>query len=241
MSVAEKHPNYPNPQIVEALCELHYESKQPWKATIPGELFKRLQHSYPELEPITEHGVIVTIGPDGIPSQELTSPRIRFKLKHGSLPFLIMISEQTVSLNVLSPYPGWPDFKSELSDRWTDILELVAPSAVKRIGLRYINRLNRTALDEKPGYWLKSSDYISNATLESPNSYLSRMEARIDMTSRLLVTLAHDRSEGSGSRFGALILDIDCITEKQMDAAWNVFNKVKGPKLEGLLNKGNGK
>jgi len=249
--VAE-HPSYPNPQIAEALCEIHYSLAPPaaWKPTIPGVLFKELQSDYPELEPITGQGVMLIIGPDGVPVQQLSPPLIRFKLKHGTKPFLLQISERTLSLNVLPPYPGWPSFKDELSLRWPKFLEVVKPDTITRIGLRYINRIPRRAAEEKPSYWLKSCDYIPAVTLKSGSGFLARSESRLDGENRLLVMVAHDKGSAGAGAHGSLLLDIDRIVEKQIgtewkgidatiktlhDGAWEVFSAACGENLVRLL------
>lgn len=251
LAVAE-HPSYPNPQIAEALCEIHYSlaPTATWKPTVPGALFKELQYDYPELEPMTGQGVMLVIGPDGVPVQQLSPPQVRFKLKHGTKPFLLQISERTLSLNVLPPYPGWPGFRDELALRWPKFLELVKPDTITRIGLRYINRIPRRATEESPSYWLKSCDYIPAVTLKSGSGFLARSESRLDRENRLLVTVAHDKGRGGTDTHGFLLLDIDRIAEKQIgtewndvdatiktlhDGAWEVFSAACGENLERLL------
>jgi uncharacterized protein (TIGR04255 family) len=254
MDVPEKHPHYPNAQIAEALCEIHYALApgQSWRPTAPGELFKRFQAEYPELEPITEHGVLLTIGADGVPTQQLAPPRLRFKLTHGSRPFMMQISEQTFTLNVLSPYPGWVAFNLELASRWPAVLDVIKPSKITRIGLRYINRIVRLSPAEKPEHWFRPSDYIATAALKSESRFLSRMETQLADSNRLLVTLAHDQNVDSVAKHGAALLDIDVITEKETaadwqalnlalvqlhDRAWDAFDMIRGPNLEIAMNR----
>lgn len=250
-----KHPNYTYPQLVEVLCEIHYSisKENPWKPTAPGLLFKRVQADYPELEPINEQGIILTIGPDGVPTQQVAPPKIKFKLSHGTKPFLVQISPITFTLNALSPYPGWKQFKAELSARWADFVETVKPAAVTRVGLRYINRIKRLKTDETPGFWFTESPYIANAALQSGRGFLSRLETRIAPEDRLLVTLAHDQNPDPTAPQGTILLDIDRIVEKKFEptwkaleteteklheSAWDVFEQLRGPNLETLLTKG---
>jgi len=222
----------------------------PWKATAPGALFKKLQPDYPEFEPVTEQGIAIVVGPDGIPQQQLTPSRVRFSLKHRSEPFLIQISDQILSINVLPPYPGWQAFKAELERRWPDFMETVTPHVISRIGLRYINRIARRSADESPNSWLRSNDYIAETALRSGPGFLGRTECRIDGQNRLLVTIAHDRHTTGGALHGALVLDIDRIVEREIaadwaaveaemwrlhDDVWKVFSSAKGDNLENLL------
>ena len=254
MDVTEQHPHYPNPQIAEALCEVHYALAPglSWRPTAPGELFKRFQAEYPELEPITEHGVLLTIGADGVPIQQLAPPRLRFKLTHGSRPFLMQISEQTFTMNALAPYPGWQAFSLELASRWPAVLDVIKPAKITRLGLRYINRIVRLTATEKPEYWFRPSDYIATAALQSECRFLSRMETQLTGSNRLLVTLAHDQNLDNRAKHGAALLDIDVITENESatdwqtlelalghlhDRAWDAFDKIRGPNLEVAMNR----
>jgi len=248
------HPNYRNPQVAEALCEIHYAlaPEHPWKPTAPGDLFKRFQTDYPELEPISEQGVILSIGPDGAPIQQLVAPKLRFKLKHATEPYLIQISQQNFTFNALQPYPGWVKFRAEIAKRWPDLVDVVKPATVTRIGLRYINRIIRLSAQEKPAYWFNPSDYVATAALQSEAGFLNRMESRLSAENRVLVTLAHDQSTVDNAKYGAVLLDIDVIVEKEIPAhwpkiieemrqlnqrAWHVFDQLRGPNLDALLNK----
>ena len=243
-------PSYPNPQLAEALCEFHlrFPATDPWKPNKPGAFFKAVQ-SYPEIEPVTQQGVQLVIGPDNLAQQQLLPPRISFRLKHAERPLLLQLSEQTFTINVLRPYPGWDDVKAELSNVWPLVLEILKPDAVTRIGMRYINRIIRRGAAEKPGYWLRACDFIPPALLKSGPGFRLRLQARVDTEGRVVLTIAHDQSDTTEIH-GAMIFDIDRITERRMKPVWNemdvavemlheeiweIFEAAKGPKLDALL------
>ncbi|MEX0696451.1 MAG: TIGR04255 family protein [Dongiaceae bacterium] len=245
------HPSYSNPQLVEAICDIHFKlsATDPWKPSKPGALFKAVQETYPEIEPITEQGVQLVFGPDSMPTQQLLPPRIRFKLRHRERPILLQISEQTFTINALKPYPGWEQVKGELAAVWPRILEIVKPEALTRIGMRYINRVLRRTADEPPSFWLQACDFIPTAVLRSGPGFLLRLESGSDTANRAMITLAHDRSDQK-ELHGALILDIDRITERQINPGWNdldaaietlhneiweIFRSARGPNLDALL------
>lgn len=246
-----KHPHYSNPQIVEALCEVHFAlpREQPWKPTIPGAFFKVVQQDYPEIEPITEQGVLVTIGPDGIPIQQLSAPKIKFKFKHINKPFLLQLSDQTFTINVLPKYPGWEGIKSELESRWRQFCDIAGPESIHRVGLRYINSVKRNSANEQPNYWLRDSRYLAKILLESGPGYVGRSEIRLDEMNRLIVGITHDHT--NPPPYGALILDIDRICEaptsvewkqfdnvleKMHDGTWEVFDSLCGARFKKLIN-----
>ncbi len=184
------HPSYPFPTISEALCEVHFELQEgaEWKHSLPGELFKRIQDDFPEMEPIQELGVQLEVGPSGL-AQRFLPPRYRFRYKHKDEPIFIQLAEKTITLNVLPKYPGWEVMVERMADIWRRTSEVLVPARVSRIGLRYINRVPKESEGQKPSEWFKTTDYIAPAVLCSGAGLLSRVEARLDPENRVIVTL----------------------------------------------------
>lgn len=246
------HPSYPNPQLVEALCEIHLRlsAADPWKPTKPGAFFKAVQDTYPEIEPITQQGVQLVIGSDSSPQPQLLPPRISFRLKHRERPLLLQVSEQMFTINALRPYPGWVSVKSELQQVWPLVLEIIRPEAITRIGIRYINRVVRRTSEEKPGYWLKLCEFIPSALLESGPGYQMRLQSNVGNNGRFVLTIAHDPSD-TKEMHGAMLFDIDRITERAIEPTWSeldaivetvheeiwqMFESAKGAHLDELLH-----
>jgi uncharacterized protein (TIGR04255 family) len=229
---------------------VHFELREgaEWKPALPGELFKRIQDDYPEMEPIQEMGVHFELGPSGL-AQRILPTRPRFRYKHKDEPVLIQFAEKTVTLNVLPRYPGWAVMVDRIADIWRRTSELLVPGRVTRIGLRYINRVPRETEDQKPSEWFRTTDYIAPAVLRSEPGLLSRVETRLDAENRVIVTLG-DQGASASEASGAFILDIDRIVEKEVSVAvehitaeadrlhddvWDIFASAKTKKLERLL------
>jgi len=244
------HPSYPSPTIVEALCEVHFRlpPEKPWKPSLPGEFFKCIQDEYPEMEPLQEMGLQFEIGPLGL-GQKILPPRPRMRFKHASRPLLVQLAENVLTVNVLAPYTGWDTMSRDVLDVWRQARDVLEPSAIIRIGLRYINRIERQSADDHPGNWLKASDYIAPVVLRSTPEFLSRVEAHLDAKNRIIVTLGN-QPPAAASGYGAIIFDIDRIVERELppgedalspemnrlhEHVWQVFASAKGDKLERLL------
>ena len=244
------HPTYPNPTLVEALCEVHLRlgPERPWRPTTASELYKRIQDRYPTFEPINELGVQISFGSQGVIPQ-VAAPRTRMKFTHRDRPVLLQLSEQVLTLNVLKPYPGWAVMREELLKIWPPVLQVLEPIAVRRIGLRYINRIEKTSNDEKAGAWLKSTDYIPRSILLSVSGSALRVECRVNSEDHVILTLVDQPPQRSEDR-GTLIFDIDRIRESEMEPTeasildvieqlhndvWKIFAKAKTRRLEQLL------
>lgn len=250
MTTPTGHPSYRSPTIAEALCEIHFElpSEHKWKPTFPGALFRAIQDEFPEMEPVHEVGVELELSPRGA-TQKFLPPRQRFKFKHPSKPLVIQLGENVFTVNLLPKYPGWTVMRDHVLRTWEQARGIVSPSKVRRLGLRYINRIKRISHTDRPSNWLKATEYISQGALDSEWGFLSRVEASIDRHNRTIVTLGLQ----PGDDYGAIVLDIDRILEKDLptdretlgtemdrlhDDVWQSFNSAKSDKLEHLLNGG---
>jgi uncharacterized protein (TIGR04255 family) len=212
-------------------------------------LFKRIQETYPEMEPGVEMGVEVQVGPGGI-VQRLAPTRQTARFKHRTDPVLLQLAENTLSVHFLPRYPGWTVVRRVTLEAWSQARAVLQPAEIVRVGLRYVNRVEREFPEQKPGEWFRATDYIAPAILGSVPGFLSRVESRLDNQNRVIVTLGEGESTGS---MRSLVFDIDRITERSVspedeafgsemdrlhEAAWDIFSTAKTDKLETLLNHG---
>lgn len=183
------HRSYPNPQLV---CDFRFTPpvSASWQPTALGEFFKAVQSAYPQLEPITEQSLELVVAPDGMPAQRMGSPRVRFRLRHAAKPILITITEGVLTFHALPPYPGWNQFKHEMEAIWPKFLDGSTPESIQQTGMRYINRIPRRESDETPRQWLRASDYVTPALLDSAPGFVSRIEVQVNSANRRMVTIA---------------------------------------------------
>ncbi len=105
---------------------------------------------------------------------------------------------------------------------------------MNRIGLRYINRINKETEQDRPGTWLVANDYISAGLLRSEPGFLLREEIHLDAENILIITLGDPKSDlDAGHR--AIIFDMEM--DRLHADVWEVFSSAKGEKLEALLKK----
>lgn len=253
MDIPTSHPSYPYPTIIEALCELHFRlpEESPWRPSLLGELFRTIQVDFPEMEPATEMGVQLQLSQRGV-RQTFLPPRQRMQYKHASRPLLLQLAENIFTVNLLVPYPGWETMRRDILTFWHRAVEVLQASAITRIGLRYINRVDRESPHDRPGSWLKANDYIGPGILRSMPGFLSRAEVHLDVPDRIIVTLG-DQPPSSNSPHGAIVLDIDRIVEQEIppdenaispelerlhNDIWMVFASAKTEKFDQLLQRG---
>lgn len=93
----------------------------------------------------------------------LLPPRQRMRFKRKDRPLMLQLGPNVFTVNILPKYPGW--------DSMRQVREALKPAKNMRIGLRYINKLTVTDINETPGEWFKTSDYLPVVVLRSKVSF----------------------------------------------------------------------
>jgi uncharacterized protein (TIGR04255 family) len=248
--MTKKNPTYPNPTIREAVCEIHFRLSpgEEWQASIPGELFKHIQEEFPVFEPVSQMGIQLEMGPGDF-GQRVIPGRHRIRYKHHTRNLLIQLAENIITVNELPEYPGWKQMRNDVLDTWEKLTKIVKAVSIERIGLRYINHIPRVSGEEKAGDWLSENDHIAKSVLDSLPGFFSRIEIRKNEHHRRIVTVG-ELKESKDAENGVIILDIDCIVEKEImvtnesifeevdmlhDDAWEIFSSMLKSKLEKRL------
>jgi uncharacterized protein (TIGR04255 family) len=232
------------------VCEIHFTLPQgaAWSPATPGALWREIAAEYPDIEPVIESGVELRVRPDGKLDQVITE-RKRYRFTDTKKARVVQFSENVISLNHLRPYPGWLQVRDELLRVWVKLTTVVPPSTVQRVGIRYINAIERQSADELASHWLNETPFLPRQPLHSLPPFSARVEARLVKFDRAIVSIGIAKRDAP---FGYVLLDVDCIREHQMDAdaesihsavadlhedAWNIFLCAKTDALDALLNK----
>lgn len=247
------HSAYPNPTITEAVCDIHFRFSETreWKPSLPGELFKYIQDDYPEMEPVLEMGLQFEFGPSGAGTKFLPqSQKVRFKHKNRHL--ILQLAENSFSVSTLTPYQGWEIMRHDILSTWRKVVDILQPTLISRVGLRYINTFEKETLTDSVSNWLVETDYIPDGILRSEPGFFLRVQSRLDVENVLMITLGDVKSEASNGLYEAIVFDIDRVIEKEIVVeqeelereleqlhvdVWNVFSSAKGKKLDNLLNR----
>lgn len=210
---------YPRPAIAEALCEIHFEPVTESKNKLEWiETFHKSSASiYTRREDKELVDYRAEVSPVGI--SLLSQPRAvqRTILGHADQSHIVQLSPGLMAVNETAKYPGWRVFKRHIRGNWERLASLGEPRGVHRIGLRYINRIQRRVESEPASVWLAESAYVPPLLLDCSANFLSRFEHRLDSDRRLVVTVAE---EAGGTAPKPIIFDIDAIMERRTTTAW---------------------
>lgn len=132
---------YINPPIVEALCEFQFIPGQPWDFTVHGLLYEKIQTDFPDKQQQLGLGIRVRQEAGAIQHEVLQSPdRMQFLRKDKTA--LIQVGPDLLTVNHLKPYPTWEVFKPLILDNLNKYNEVAKPKGFRRLGLRYINKID---------------------------------------------------------------------------------------------------
>lgn len=152
---------YKNPPILEALCELWFEPSVPWDLTIPGLVYERVRGDFPKRRQVRAFETSVSASPEGVEQQVRTTDRMQFLREDERV--LIQVGPDLLAINHLKPYPTWQEFLPLVQRGFDAYCESANPKGIRRIGLRYINRI------EIPGLGIEMEDYFLFYPFVGPN------------------------------------------------------------------------
>jgi len=141
---------YRNPPIQEAICEIHFERAQPLE---PGD-FKPLQaiwsQRYPQQQIVAEKSFQFEFSVERVDAQSKEAGH-KLIARSDDGRRLVQLGPRFLAVNRLRPYVGWEEeFLPTILDRFNETQGALGVTALTRIGLRYINRID---IDQAPLNW----------------------------------------------------------------------------------------
>ncbi|MBM4429230.1 MAG: TIGR04255 family protein [Chloroflexi bacterium] len=198
---------YRNAPIIEAFVEFQFVSEQ-WDWTVPGLMYEKLQKSFPKKRQQNVLEVAMQAQAAQI-AQRVTGGIARMQFVRDDDKALIQVGPDLLAVNYLRPYPDWPTFRGQILEALSMYREIAAPTGLKRMGLRYINRV------EIPEPRVELEQYFrifpTIPMTEDMSAFLMRVEVRFEAVNGLLVMTMGSTPSGHPERT-LFILDLDFFT-----------------------------
>jgi uncharacterized protein (TIGR04255 family) len=137
MSNAVPKPPYPKAPITEGVMHLTVEGK-----ATPAELqklVKRFAKDYPQQETLA--ALSVGINTTGGVTTVQQQPQ-GYRVKSADQADILLVFADGIAASRLAPYPGWEHLQERSRAAWAEWRDIVAHKTIKRIGIRYINRVD---------------------------------------------------------------------------------------------------
>jgi uncharacterized protein (TIGR04255 family) len=223
---------YRNPPLEEALCEFQFAPGAEWDFAFHIQFLERFRPEYAgkvRRQQMMEAGI--QVGP------QQTEPAMTMKQGQSRLQYLsadetriVGIGPDVLSIHVLRPYDKWEDFEARVKRAFGVYREVARPAGVKRLALRYLNRiqlpLDRVRLED----YFTSPPRLPETVPAAIQTILTRFESVYnDAPVRLTVTFASLEAPAGSS---AYLLDTEVSQEWKesplpLDEALTVVQNLK--------------
>lgn len=139
IDLKEKFPHLSKAPIVEAILDIRVVPSVKWDETSLQNELKQHLPDFPKFEPTRE--TRVQLSPEK-PAPVVEDFRcVGFKLHSSDNLHIAQFNKGAFVFSRLKPYQDWERFSREALRLWEIYRELLKPSEVRRIGLRFINRI----------------------------------------------------------------------------------------------------
>lgn len=165
-------------------------------------------------------------------SRSKTERPVGLLLRHSTdARQVLQIQLEGFSFSHLAPYERWERFRDEAQEWWNQYAAVAEPQLVRRVGVRYINRLEvgGTVIDDLTPF--VNVHPVTPWQLTSPPSGFSlQLRVPLDRGANILLNEATVRNPKT--REMAILVDLDAFTETEMSPSDDVWNVVEGLHVE---------
>ena len=200
---------YRKPPIIEALCEFHFV-EEGWDWTIPGLIYQELKDRFPQKRQAQVVEFEVQAEPPQF-SQRMKGGPGRMQFLRADQSALVQVGPNLLAVNHLPPYPHWSEFKVLVFDALSIYERVARPKGFRRIGLRYINRIEiPDAMSDFPTYF-NLGPHLPGEIAAPYDTILMRVGLQHETEQgELLLTFASAPDDNDLT--SAFILDLDFVT-----------------------------
>lgn len=160
---------YKHAPIVEAVLEFRFESEA--DASFLDEMARKLKHEFPKQEDQKKREFQLAITDSGSSSIgakfDKTHEESVKRLVDSDGARVVLLSASAINVSRLPPYDSFDDLRGDAELVWDAAYKLTGVRKLKRIGLRYINRIDLQLDDEEK---ISFEEYL-NLRINVPKKY----------------------------------------------------------------------
>jgi uncharacterized protein (TIGR04255 family) len=225
----ERETHYKNPPIVEAVVDLRFEGVDKATGVWTAEAREAFSGDFSKAHEIVQGSLEFRIRPGG-QSKDPDIKVIGVRFESGDGKKVVQLTNQGIGISRLQPYESWADLRSLSLDIWTRLLPIVKPKLVKRVALRYINRIDVPANDIRLEEYLKVYATIPQEFPAEPHSFLARVQAILKESNGQLI-LNQALVKPTRPEVVSVVLDVDVFVQKDFDVEsakiWEVLDTLR--------------
>lgn len=226
---------YRNAPIIEGVIDIRVKYSDPLSLMKQLECFAdRLADKFPRQEPIEQLTMAAKAKGGRFSSPEPPDCRqVGIKLFGSTNDRILMVGENGFTYSHLPPYTNWDNFQNEAHGIWNQFVSECPLVGIKRLAVRYINRLHLPIGDIDLADYLILRPQVPESIGRISGLMMQVHVPQPDITGKSLafVTLASEEARDPGSQ--PLILDLDVFTECALGSAddiWSILEALREKK-----------
>ena len=221
---------YPNPPIQEVICEVHFDLSEPLALQKIESLKPVWSATYADQKIVQERRIDFHLSPEGLQTKEGNlGHRLICKSTDGKR--LVQLSGLFFAVNQLRPYPGWEElFRDAILQRFNDLQKTIGPLNFKRVGLRYINRIDVPEVPFDWGKWFRLKLPVPSLSGFSQREFQMQFQQELSEDRHFIIN--HAGLPSPEGKVSPVIVDLDLIWEgapKEPGKLASVLERVHGP------------
>jgi uncharacterized protein (TIGR04255 family) len=216
IDVSRRFEHLPAAPIVEAVIHWSARAERNWD---PASLRKEITERLPDY-PVTKPQTSIKFESEGaldeqsaVSTSRLESGWHGYRIETSDNTQIAQFNRDGLVFSRLRPYPDWEAFEREARRLWRVFVELASPSQIQRLGVRFINRIPLSSVDEIPRILCDPPTRPVNLPLSS-FLYQSRFEVPGESMAVNIMNALPEQPDGRND--SGLIVDIDVFTQNPM-------------------------
>lgn len=217
----EDFPHLDKAPIVEAVIDLQVVSVSSWDDnTLPQQIKSRLPQ-YPKIEQGRE--VVISFNKSQSSRKDLGCVGLRIISADGC--YIAQFNKGGFALSRVKKYEDWKTFCIEAGKLWKLYFELLHPSAIKRIGVRFINRMVANYESRDFLNFFREAPKKSQIAGWQLENFLHRDVLKIPDSGYQVNLIKTIVSEPTKEKKVAAVLDCDVIYSGEVPCDWPQIEK----------------
>jgi uncharacterized protein (TIGR04255 family) len=228
-SPSQKH--YDNAPITEAIIDLRVEVSSKINVADLKRVQASEENTYPTIAPMHETLNQFALGPEAHATS--TTQQIGFLLRSADEKQILQARMNGFTLSRLAPYQTWEKFRTEARRLWNIYRAVAEPSAVVRIAVRNINRLDIPLPVNDFSEYLRTFPEVSRDLPQGLSTYFMHLAMPLEEIkgqAMIIETIIPPVRPGIVS----LVLDIDVSRTESLPAdesgIWDLLEQIRNVK-----------
>ncbi len=226
-----QHPHFTKAPIVEAVIEVLVTGKTGLEALKSIDKLANLpatRRAFSERQELWAQSMNVTVGPQVSTSARTERSGVLMSAPLDGLTAQFRVDGMAIIKQ--APYNRWETFSGAFKKHWRKYVEVLEPSIVRRIGVRYVNRIDLAPSDTSNGQIDLNRFFTLRPEMPSPiqtgiRRFYLEMELPATGYEELSIVVRQGTAPSPFPEHVAIVLDFDVYCEREHPVEWEAMSK----------------